>query len=70
MLQMQAMLQPKPTTAAEVYCPPCREPREFISASNVFFPLQKSGGDNTTKVFEIHVNLVEPLWIGIYIPGV
>lgn len=28
-----------------------------LSASNVFFPLQKSGGDNTTKVFEIHVNL-------------
>lgn len=52
MPQMQAMLQSKPTTAAEVCCFPCREPREFISASNVFFPLQKSGGDNTTKVLE------------------
>lgn len=55
---MQAMLQLKPTTAAEVYCSPCREPREFISASNVFFAHQKLGGDNTTKVFEIHVNLL------------
>lgn len=57
MPQMQATLQLKPTTAAEIYCSPCREPREFISASNVLFALQKLGGDNTTKVFEIHVKL-------------
>lgn len=57
MPQMQATLQPKPTTAAEIYCSPFREPREFISASNVLFALQKLGGDNTTKVFEIHVKL-------------
>lgn len=57
MPQMQATLQPKPTTAAEIYCSPCREPREFISASNVLFALQKLGEDNTTKVFEIHVKL-------------